>query len=69
MTQDDVIRIATETGLCTTSNGFIDWVDAGPSAYEMGEENERDIVCTLIYSMVNDNALANKLVDTIRVRQ
>ena len=39
------------------------------NAYEMGEENERDVVCTLIYSMVNDNALANKLVDTIRVRQ
>ena len=44
-------------------------IKAMSNAYEMGEENERDIVFTLIYSMVNDNALANKLVDTIRVRQ
>jgi len=44
-------------------------IKAMTNAYEMGEENERDVVCTLIYSMVNDNALANKLVDTIRVRQ
>lgn len=44
-------------------------IKAMSNAYEMGEENERDVVCTLIYSMVDDNALANKLVDTIRVRQ
>lgn len=44
-------------------------IKAMTNAYEMGEENERDVVCTLIYSIVDDNALANKLVDTIRVRQ
>ena len=35
MTKDDVIRLATEAGLCSTSNGFIDWIDAGPSLHEM----------------------------------
>jgi hypothetical protein len=35
MTQDDVIRLATEAGLCSVSNGFVDWIDAGPSLYEM----------------------------------
>ena len=34
-------------------------IKAMSNAYEMGEENERDVVCTLIYSIVNDNALAN----------
>jgi hypothetical protein len=36
MTKDDVIRMATEAGLCSTSNGFVDWIDAGPSLHEMG---------------------------------
>ena len=35
MTQDDVIRLAREAGLCCSSNGFIDWIDAGPSLHEM----------------------------------
>lgn len=44
-------------------------IKAMTNAYELGEQNERDIVCTLIYSMVDDHHLANKLVDTIRLRQ
>ena len=35
MTQDEIISLATEAGLCSTSNGFIDWIDAGPSLHEM----------------------------------
>lgn len=35
MTRDDIIRIATEAGLCYTSNNFVDWIDAGPSLHEM----------------------------------
>jgi hypothetical protein len=44
-------------------------IGAMSNAYELGEENERDIICTLIFSIIEDHALANKLVDTIRVRQ
>mgnify|MGYP000308316483 FL=1 len=44
-------------------------IKAMSNAYELGEENERDIICTLIFSIIEDHALANKLVDTIRVRQ
>ena len=44
-------------------------IKAMTNAYELGEENERDIICTLIFSIIDDYALANKLVDTIRVRQ
>jgi hypothetical protein len=29
--------LATEAGLCTASNGFVDWVDAGPCLHEMTE--------------------------------
>lgn len=36
MTKDDIIRMATEAGLCSTSNGFVDWIDVGPSLHEMG---------------------------------
>lgn len=35
MNQEDVIRMATEAGLCYESNGFVDWIDAGPSLHEM----------------------------------
>ena len=36
MTQDDIIEIGTRVGLCYKSNGFIDWIDEGPSSHEMG---------------------------------
>ena len=35
MTQDEIIELATEAGLCSASNGFVDWIDAGPSLHEM----------------------------------
>ena len=63
MTKDEMIVNLRMVAACDNT------IKAMSNAYEMGEENERDVVCTLIYSMVNDNALANKLVDTIRVRQ
>ena len=63
MTKQQVIEALRMCAACENT------IKAMSNAYEMGEENERDVVCTLIYSMVNDNALANKLVDTIRVRQ
>ena len=39
------------------------------NAYDLGAENERDIVCSLIYNMVKDHQLAQNIVDTIRVRE
>ena len=35
MTQDEIIEMATKAGLCYELNGFIDWIDAGPSLHEM----------------------------------
>ena len=35
MTKDEIIAIATEAGLCYPSNGFVDWIDAGPSLPEL----------------------------------
>lgn len=35
MTKDEIIAMATEAGLCYSSNGFVDWIDAGPSLHEM----------------------------------
>ena len=39
------------------------------NAYDMGVENERDIVCSLIFVMIEDNAKAQTIVDTIRIRE
>ena len=39
------------------------------NAYDLGAEHERDVVCSLIYNMVNDSKLAQNIVDTIRVRE
>lgn len=39
------------------------------NAFDLGAEHERDVVCSLIFNMVNDNQLAQNLVDTIRVRE
>lgn len=36
MTPDEIIEIGTKVGLCYKSNGFIDWIDEGPSSHEMG---------------------------------
>lgn len=63
MTKQQMIEALRMCSVCENT------IKAMNNAYEMGEENERDIICTLIYSIVDDNALANKLVDTIRVRQ
>lgn len=35
MTKDEIIAMATEAGLCYPSNGFVDWIDAGPSLPEL----------------------------------
>ena len=63
MTKDEMIVSLRMVAACENT------IKAMCNAYELGEENERDIVCTLIFSIIEDNALANKLVDTIRVRQ
>ena len=34
-TDDDIILMAREAGLCSTSCGFDDWIDAGPSKPEI----------------------------------
>ena len=39
------------------------------NAFDLGADHERDIVCSLIYNMVNDSKLAQNIVDTIRVRE
>jgi len=39
------------------------------NAFEVGADHERDVVCSLIYNMVNDSKLAQNIVDTIRVRE
>lgn len=33
----NIIEMATKAGLCCQSNGFVDWVDAGPCLHEMTE--------------------------------
>lgn len=35
MTKDEIIAMATEAGLCYPSNGYVDWIDAGPSLPEL----------------------------------
>lgn len=37
MTQDEIIEIAREIGLCRTQFNFNDWIDAGPSTLELVE--------------------------------
>ena len=39
------------------------------NAFDLGADHERDVVCSLIYNMVNDSKLAQNIVDTIRVRE
>ena len=39
------------------------------NAYDMGVENERDIDCSVIFGMIEDNAKAQTIVDTIRIRE
>lgn len=35
MTKEEIIAMATEAGLCYPSNGFVDWIDAGPGLPEL----------------------------------
>lgn len=35
MTQDEILEMGFESGLCYKSNGFVDWIDAGPCLHEM----------------------------------
>jgi hypothetical protein len=44
-------------------------ITAMSNAYDMGVENERDIVCSVIFGMIEDNAKAQTIVDTIRIRE
>jgi len=44
-------------------------VTAMSNAYDMGVENERDIACSIIFGMIEDNAKAQTIVDTIRIRE
>lgn len=44
-------------------------IAAMSNAYDMGVENERDIVCSVIFGMIEDNAKAQTIVDTIRIRE
>jgi hypothetical protein len=37
MTQDEIIEMARQVGLCRTQSNFNDWIDAGPSGYELEE--------------------------------
>jgi hypothetical protein len=53
MTKDEIIAMATEAGLCYPSNGYVDWIDAGPSLPELTyfaslvAEQEREKCATL----------------------
>lgn len=68
MTKYDVIRLATEAGLCTTSNGFVDWVDAGPCLHEMAEfaklvaEHEREACAQIGDGFHDDEANCGDLI-------
>jgi hypothetical protein len=44
-------------------------VTAMSNAFDMGVENERDIACSVIFGMIEDNAKAQTIVDTIRIRE
>jgi len=44
-------------------------VTAMSNAFDMGVENERDIVCSVIFGMIDDHAKAQAIVDTIRIRE
>lgn len=44
-------------------------VTAMCNAFELGAENERDVVSSIIFSMVKDFHFAQNIVDTIRIRE
>ena len=44
-------------------------VTAMSNAFDMGVENERDIVCSIVFGMIDDHAKAQSIVDTIRIRE
>ena len=77
MTQDEIIELATEAGLCYASNGFIDWIDAGPSLHEMTlfakliAEKEREAcakVCEDYGRAEEMQAIGNDYAQAIRAR-
>ena len=39
------------------------------NAFDLGQEHERDVVCSLLFNMIKDIRLAQNIVDTIRVRE
>jgi hypothetical protein len=54
MTQDEIIEMARQVGLCRTQSNFDDWIDAGPSGYELeafaeliAAKKEKDIIKTI----------------------
>jgi len=44
-------------------------ITAMSNAYDMGVENERDIVCSIIFGMIDDHVKSQSIVDTIRIRE
>ena len=44
-------------------------ITAMSNAFDMGVENERDIVCSIVFGMIDDHAKAQTIVDTIRIRE
>jgi hypothetical protein len=39
------------------------------NAFDLGQEHERDVVCSLLFNMIKDIRLCQNIVDTIRVRE
>jgi len=37
MQRNEIIEMARQVGLCRTQSNFNDWIDAGPSGYELEE--------------------------------
>ncbi len=35
MTREEIVQLATDAGLCRQAGRFVDWIDAGPSGYEL----------------------------------
>jgi len=44
-------------------------VTAMNNAYKLGAEWERDVSCTIVYDQVDDQRLAQRIVDMIRIRE
>jgi hypothetical protein len=76
----EIVEMARQVGLCRTQSNFDDWIDAGPSGYELEEfaklvaseaiAKEREACAKLCDSVNNyDNPMtANDVADAIRAR-